>query len=277
MVKMAEVILDTEYPTKLKDDIERVALLRDDIAIMYETSTDFEHYWQNRRKDLILKEMKRLIETENTKSFLDVGCAEGLFTREAANLGAKLVVGLDISKVKLQKALRYANGARAEHYVLGSAECLPFKDNAFSLTLLSRVLELVPNENQCLGEVQRVSRGFLIQSVPSIHPTPLKLRAVFKPEKVTFTYPDGIAQARFYNINELVEKLNKHWKINKTFGIAPITHFINLLNKNLWRWVQKLDDALENKLFFRFFGHDIFLLCSKLDSSQFVSSGQDQI
>ena len=273
---MTEVTLNTEYPTKLKDDIERVALLRDDIAIMYETSKAFEHYWQNRRKNLILKEMRGLIEIENAKSFLDIGCAEGLFTRKASSLGAKLVVGLDISKVKLRKALQYAHGVKAEDYVLGSAECLPFKDNAFSLTLLSRVLELVPNEEQCLHEVHRVSKGFLIQSVPSVHPTPLRLRAIFKPKKVTFTYPDGIAQARFYNINELTDKLNKYWKINKTFGIAPITHFINLLNKNLWRWVQKLDDALENKLFFRFFGHDIFLLCSKLtDPSQFVSSGQD--
>lgn len=276
MTKMTETTLNAENPIRLREDIERVDLLRDHISSMYEESKAFEHYWQNRRKNLILKEVKRLIEIENAQSFLDVGCAEGLFTREAVNLGAKSVVGLDISKVKLRRALRHVHNTRAEHYVLGSAECLPFKDNVFSLTLLSRVVELVPNEGQCLREVHRVSRGFLIQSVPSVHPTPLRLRAIFKPKKVTFTYPDGIVQARFYNINELVDKLNKYWKINNAFGIAPITHFINLLNKNLWRWVQKLDDALENKLFSRFFGHDIFLLCSKLmDPSQFVSSGQE--
>jgi len=234
---------------------------------MYEKSRDFEHYWQNRRKCLILEEMRYSIRNGKAKSLLDIGCAEGLFTENAVNFGFEPVVGLEISRVKLRRAISraQARGMKID-YVLGSAENLPFKNDIFDLTLLSRVLELVPKEEQCLKEDRRVTKSLLILTVPSAHCNLLGLlRTMLKTQRKTFKYPWG-TQARSYAGNELVKKLNKNWKVIRFYGIAPFTHLIILLNKNIWRRriFQKLDSILENKSLFRFLGHDIFLICSKL-------------
>ena len=62
----------------------------------------------------------------------------------------------------------------------------------------------------------------MILTVPFAHPTPLSRRTVLKPKHEISTYSWG-TQARSYNLNELVKKLNRDWEIDKSFGIAPIT------------------------------------------------------
>jgi ubiquinone/menaquinone biosynthesis C-methylase UbiE len=261
---MAESKLDIENP---RDVFEREGRLFDYISAMYEKSRGFEYYWQNKRKNLVLQTMEDLIKRGKAKNLLDIGCAEGLFTRKAINFGFKLVVGLDISKIKLERVKKrvYTSNMRI-NYVLGSAENLPFRNDIFDLVLLSRVLEMVPKEEQCLKEVYRATRSFLILTVPSAHSSFLGvLRTVLKPKQITFEYLWG-TQARLYTLSELLKKLSEDWKVIKSFGIAPFTHSIILLNKNMWkgRVSQKLDNVLENRSLFRFLGHDIFLLCSKL-------------
>jgi len=131
-----------------REVFEREARLFNHISAMYKESRGFEHYWQNRRKDHVLKEMEHLIRQGKAKSLLDIGCAEGLFTRKAVNFGFKLVVGLEISKIKLTRALGRAHNRGIKiDYVLGSAENLPFRNNTFDLALLSQSLNMFQKKN----------------------------------------------------------------------------------------------------------------------------------
>lgn len=101
-----------------REVFEKEGSLFDHIDAMYEKSIGFEHYWQNRRKDLVLTEMSRVVKG-GKESLLDVGCAEGLFTRAAVRLGFELVVGLKISRIKLTRASRKLPepAKRRIHYV----------------------------------------------------------------------------------------------------------------------------------------------------------------
>jgi len=259
---MGTRVLKMENPREI---FEKEGKLFDHISAMYERSRGFEHYWQNRRKNLILREM-RLIGQGKTRSLLDVGCAEGFFARKAINFGFKLVVALDVSEVKLKRALKYARAYNMEIYhVLGSAEALPFKNDIFDLVLLSRVLEHVPKEELCLKEVHRVTRSFLILTVPSAHPTILSYGRMLKRREIIIVYPWGV-QARLYYFKSLVKKLSGNWKIGRAFGVAPFSRLIAFISWRLKKHpslFRKLDKVLEGKPLFRFLGHDIFILCQK--------------
>ncbi len=257
-----------------RDTFEKEGQAFDHILSMYEDSKGFEHYWQNRRKDLVLEEMKRLIGRKRLGSFLDLGCAEGLYARKASDFGCKNVVGLDISRWKLVRAVKHLpKTADRPQYVLGSAEALPFKDESFELVLLSSVLEMVPQEKACLKEVYRVCKEHLVLTVPSVHSTIFEgLRLLLKPEVATTIYAyTKRPERRGYALNPLCREFSSNWRIVKAFGIAPFAFLILPLFGSSFKsrldWIQKfqrLDDVLENKFLFRFLGNYILLSSSRL-------------
>lgn len=96
--------------------------------------------------------------------FLDVGCGTGVILRNLP-LGS---VGLDINPWNVRRAKRYASKA---DLVLGDAENLPFKENAFLTIICSEALEHLENPYRSVREMYRVLKntGVLIGSVP--HPS----------------------------------------------------------------------------------------------------------
>lgn len=68
--------------------------------------------------------------------FLEIGCAEGLYC-DIASWFATLVVGVDISKPKLERA-KFAHNII---YIEGDWDNLPFIENSFDLALATEVLE----------------------------------------------------------------------------------------------------------------------------------------
>jgi ubiquinone/menaquinone biosynthesis C-methylase UbiE len=89
---------------------------------------------------------------------LDLGCGDGKMRPYIANY-----VGLDVSS----EALKKVKG----DVVLGSAEVLPFRDEAFDHVLMCEVFEHIVDRAKCLKEVRRVLRvnGELIISCPYGH------------------------------------------------------------------------------------------------------------
>ena len=100
---------------------------------------------------------------------LDAGCGDGVLSVLMANKGA-VVIGCDFSVPNIKAAKGYA----AEHHIanveflVGDVEHLPFPDSSFDLVVSSHVLEHLPDFDQGLREVMRVTKKRAIIAVPTI-------------------------------------------------------------------------------------------------------------
>ena len=110
--------------------------------------------------------LDELWELAAPESVLDVGCGEGVLTREwAERLGTGRVVGVDLDDPRLRA--EWEAGARPNlEYRAAEAHALPFADGAFDLVAGIEVLEHVPDPDAALREMARVARRRLLVSVP---------------------------------------------------------------------------------------------------------------
>jgi ubiquinone/menaquinone biosynthesis C-methylase UbiE len=90
---------------------------------------------------------------------LDVGCGNGIFTVRFARAGAK-VVGLDYSLFLLRQ-----NPHRG--LSCGDATALPFADASFDIAFEGNVLHHVPNRENVIREMVRVSRRYVVLLEPN--------------------------------------------------------------------------------------------------------------
>jgi ubiquinone/menaquinone biosynthesis C-methylase UbiE len=91
---------------------------------------------------------------------LDVGCGTGGFTRGIAEAAAAEVTGLDSSERFVVFAAQQPVPERsAIRWLVGSAEALPFEDEAFDRVLLSFVLHQLAEPRAAVVEAFRVLAG----------------------------------------------------------------------------------------------------------------------
>jgi len=91
-----------------------------------------------------------------TDTLLDIGCGTGFFTRFFARRQHPSVVGIDADPSVIHYARRHA--ARAEAYVVGRAEALPFPSASFDLTFSVTALCFIRDEASAVREILRVTR-----------------------------------------------------------------------------------------------------------------------
>lgn len=99
-------------------------------------------------------------------SVLDVGCGEGVLSRQWADrIAPGQVIGIDLADPKLAAEWSQRRAPNLEFAVM-PAEHLQFAENRFDLVAATEVLEHVPEPDRVLAEMARVSRGHLLVSVP---------------------------------------------------------------------------------------------------------------
>ncbi len=109
--------------------------------------------------------LTRLLPPRTGETLLDVGCGSGQFSRRYQSLGLD-VTGLDPQPA----ALRFARCHHAgEHWVAGSALCLPFAEGAFDVVVAITSLCFVAQPQQALEEMWRVSRRGVIVGLLNRH------------------------------------------------------------------------------------------------------------
>jgi SAM-dependent methyltransferase len=117
-----------------------------------------------------LRQVRQLLQGKSFSRALDAGCAEGfvsgfLYAQEARYLHQQETAffGIDIDRPAL---LRGKELFPPMHSVEGSVLHLPYPDGAFDLILCTEVLEHLPDPGQVLDELLRVTRRYLLLSVP---------------------------------------------------------------------------------------------------------------
>lgn len=99
------------------------------------------------------------------KHYLDVGCGEGFAMREVLSpREAITIMGVDVELA----ALRLARQTNPQtKFTVGNVLRLPFPDKAFDVTLCMEVLEHLASPERGLAELRRVTRHYLLLSVPN--------------------------------------------------------------------------------------------------------------
>jgi len=90
----------------------------------------------------------------NDTRVLDIGCGTGPHEPFLRRL-TESVVALDVSPCLVREVQRLCPTVSC---TVGSAECLPYRDNAFDVSLLIVVLHHVADDRKALSEASRVSK-----------------------------------------------------------------------------------------------------------------------
>ncbi len=101
----------------------------------------------------------------DVRSVLDIGCGEGYASmriREALPEADYFALDIDLELV-VEATCDDAHGCG----VVADASRLPFSEDQFDLVIALEVLEHLPEPRLALAEIRRVSRTYLIASVPN--------------------------------------------------------------------------------------------------------------
>lgn len=105
-------------------------------------------------------------------SVLDLGCGDGTLL-DSLRLRGNDVEGLDISLEAIKKCK--TKGHKAEHFDFSEGK-LPYADNSFDYVVMLDVLEHLYDPDTLLAEAKRVSRQFVVLSVPNFSSLPARLQ-----------------------------------------------------------------------------------------------------
>lgn len=125
----------------------------------------FQRFWHTTRH----KEVKKILEPVDGK-VLDIGCADGVFTREILReTKASEIIGIDVLQSPVDWANKHWKRNKKMKFELGDAHKLKFKANTFDAVVALEVLEHVYQPEKVLKDIKRVLKkgGYAILLVPS--------------------------------------------------------------------------------------------------------------
>jgi len=192
------------------------------------------------------KFLKGLINLENQKKLLDLGCGTGCFL-ESLNDAQIDSWGIDISR----KATDIAKGrvSKPEQIVCENAQVLPFKDSEFDCVTAWGTVEHFPDTSLILEEIKRVAKkdATIFIMVPNAYyykfvwDTLRKGTGPQKHQEIEFLYSYGewkkiIESAGLSVINTLRHnKFNKNsfviWLRNRVVPFYLSNHFVFICKK----------------------------------------------
>ena len=111
------------------------------------------------------RHLTNLTAAKKVDSILDVGCGEGFTLNRLREKGiGKKLEGVEYSKAAIELGHKMYPDIKIKQ---GNIYQLPYKDNAFDLVLCTEVLEHLDDPQKGLKELVRVSKKYLVISVPN--------------------------------------------------------------------------------------------------------------
>lgn len=197
------------------------------------------------QKKVILPNLLRILDIKKGDSILDVGCGQGLFSREMAMLGAE-VKGIDISKELI--AIAKARNNKNIFYTVGSAsDPLPFEENYFDKAIIILAIQNIADAGKVFEGVKKVLKkdGSLIMVLN--HPA-------FRIPKGSDWGFDEEKKSQFRKIYEYMSEKKVSILMNpgkkqsaKTFSFhRPLQMYFKLLSRNGFA-ITRLEEWISHK------------------------------
>lgn len=156
--------------------------------------------WSSRDSELGFNH-KSALEMIGSGAVLDLGCGDGMFL-DSLKLRKNSAEGLDISQEAVKKCK--AKGHQAEFFDFSDGK-LPYADNSFDYVVMLDVLEHLYDPDSLLAEAKRVSRQFVVLSVPNFSSLPARLQVILG--RVPENNRRGKGHVFWFNWNVLVKML----------------------------------------------------------------------
>ncbi len=107
--------------------------------------------------------LERLLAQIDAHSVLEVGCGEGYIQQILSGFGYRTQLAFDIDyPIVVDARIRYPASA----YFVANGERIPLPSKSVDVALAIEVLEHVPDPDTVLAEMKRVTRRYVIVSVP---------------------------------------------------------------------------------------------------------------
>lgn len=194
--------------------------------------------------------------------FLDVGCGLGIDVIECSKTGA-FSIGVDVDKSSIKYSKRKAkreNLHKRTAFIVADGYYLPFKNGSFDVILCADVIEHLVRPSSLLGEVARVSRGFVSIATPTdksiFHRLYYKL--------INFDRAHDKAHIQWFSQRDVLTMLKGlGFKALKVFGIynMPIPPFV-VEHSHLRSTFERLD-ATFGQTPMKAFAYSTVVICKK--------------
>lgn len=224
------------------------------VAGWYNSLVESEDSYQNQ---LILPNLRRLVEAKKGEIIVDLACGQGFFAREfarllapersdggQAKLGAK-VIGVDISPELIQLAKR----DKSVEYHVSEAHNLSFLRNAsVDKVLIVLSLQNIENANEVIKEISRILKAkgklFLVINHPAFRIPKASSWGWDEGRKIKFRMIDSY-------LSESKESIQMHpgdkpWEKTISFH-RPLQFYFKALNKN-GLYVSRLEEWTSHKV-----------------------------
>lgn len=115
--------------------------------------------------------LKLMLNNMSGRSFIDIGCAEGLYCYEALKLGASSVVGIDVSQQKIERAKKLYQDIDFRVIDSDAVSCC-IRDK-FDFVLCAETLQHILDYKKTLKEMISLlnEHGLLLITVPNLSKT----------------------------------------------------------------------------------------------------------
>jgi ubiquinone/menaquinone biosynthesis C-methylase UbiE len=134
------------------------------------STTNFEKHSSNNPLQKMLldnfyREFFLMLDGEKVESVLDAGCGEGITLRKFKDKKiGKVHEGIEY----MEEAIKIGKKVNPDISIKqGDIYKLPFKDNTFDVVVCTEVLEHLDKPKDALKELKRVSKKYLLLSVPN--------------------------------------------------------------------------------------------------------------
>lgn len=138
--------------------------------------SEFENKrWREGDQKLVFRHTQTIDMVEKGQKVLDVACGDGLLLNALSQKGA-IVSGVDISEEGVKKCKEKGLDVSIVDI---ATEDLPFADDSFDVVTMLDVLEHLYAPEKLLKEATRVSKKYIIISVPNFNSLPARLQVLF--------------------------------------------------------------------------------------------------